>query len=191
MAKTPSTMLALGTPLPSFVLRDYDGKVFDTKEIKSCRALLVIFLCNHCPYVKHIAPAMARATIKMLAVDGVYVVGINSNDIEKYPEDRPELMKVEAETQGYRFPYLFDSTQAVAKAFQAACTPEFYLFDSSLRLAYRGQFDAARPGNPILPSGQDVLGAFEDLMQGKSPSLKQSPSLGCNIKWKPGQEPQY
>lgn len=191
MAKTPSTMLALGTPLPSFVLRDYDDKVFDTKDIQSCRALLVIFLCNHCPYVKHIAPAMAQATTKMLAEESVFVAGINSNDIEKYPEDRPELMKVEAETQGYRFPYLFDPTQAVAKAFQAACTPEFYLFDSNLQLAYRGQFDGARPGSSIEPTGQDLLRAFEELLLGKKPSPHQLPSLGCNIKWKPGQEPRY
>ncbi len=184
-------MLALGTPLPAFALRDYDGKVFDTKEINSCRALLVIFLCNHCPYVKHIAPTMARVTDTMLAEDGVYVVGINSNDVEKYPDDRPELMKVEAETQGYRFPYVFDATQGVAKAFQAACTPEFYLFDATLRLAYRGQFDGARPGNAIPPTGQDLLSAFEELIKGKSPSPDQLPSLGCNIKWKPGQEPRY
>lgn len=186
MAKTPSTMLALKTPFPHFRLPDGQGRIVDTKTLLSepCKAVVVMFICNHCPYVKHISSTLASVTSKMLERRGVHVFAINSNDITKYPEDSPENMVLEAKSQGYQFPYLFDETQNVARSFAAACTPEFYLFDSDLLLAYRGQFDSSRPQSGIVPTGADLWSAFSDVLNGKTPSLDQKPSLGCNIKWK-------
>ena len=185
MAKTPSTMIPLGTPFPHFRLPDSSGNLFDTQELLSSspQAVVVMFICNHCPYVKHIAKAIALVTAQMLEHRGVYVFGINSNDISRYPEDGPEKMKIESERLGYPFPYLLDESQGVAQSFRAACTPEFYLFDRNLKLAYRGQFDSSRPQNHIEPTGSELWAAFLDVIKGTIPSSDQQPSIGCNIKW--------
>jgi peroxiredoxin len=183
-------MLPLGTAAPDFQLPDPAGKHFSLADFKDQPALVVIFMCNHCPYVKHV-----RAGLVQLALDyaprGVAFVGINSNDAKNYPEDSPAKMAAEVKSAGYTFPYLFDGTQAVAKAYHAACTPDFFLFDQHRRLVYRGQLDASRPGNGIPVTGQDLRAALEALLAGQAISPKQTPSLGCNIKWRPGNEPDY
>lgn len=153
-------------------------------------ALLVIFLCNHCPYVVHLRVKIAQLTREFHA-SGVGVVGINANDPERYPADSPARMSEEIRTAGYLFPYLFDATQSVAKAYRAACTPEFYLFNDRRRLVYRGQFDDSRPGNGRPVTGADVRAAVDALLAGQPPLAKQIPSVGCNIKWRPGNEPDY
>ena len=190
MALTPSTMLSLGTPAPDFQLPDTSGKTFTLASFKDKPALLVIFMCNHCPYVKHL-----RAGLAQLACDyaprGGDLVGINANDAKNYPDDSPAKMAIEAQSAGYIFPYLFDETQAIAKAYRAACTPDFFLFDRGRRLVYRGQFDASRPGNGIAVTGKDVRAALDAVLAGKPPSTLQTPSMGCNIKWKSGNEPDY
>lgn len=190
MARTPSTMLPLGTPAPDFSLPNIDGRTVSLADFKDAPALVVVFMCNHCPFVKHVAPELAK-----LARDyqprGVAVVGINSNDVVAHPDDAPPKMADEAKHRGYTFPYLFDATQAVAKAYRAACTPDFYLFDKSRRLAYRGQLDASRPDSGVAPSGVDLRAALDAVLAGKSPSPDQKPSIGCNIKWKSGNEPDY
>lgn len=190
MALTPSTMLPLGTLAPDFRLPDPQGKIFALADFKDAPALLVMFICNHCPYVKHI-----RAGLAQLARDylprGVAMVAINANDVVAYPEDSPARMAEEARAVGYLFPYLFDETQAVAKAYRAACTPDFFLFDRERRLVYRGQFDASRPGYGIPVTGKDLRAALDAVLAGKKPSPDQTPSVGCNIKWKPGNEPDY
>lgn len=190
MALTPSTMLPLGTPAPDFRLPDTTGRIVLLSDFKDCPALLVIFMCNHCPYVQHI-----RAGLAQLARDyvprGVGIVGINSNDVERYPDDSPAKMAEEVKRAGYIFPYLFDETQEVAKAYRAACTPDFFLFDRDRRLVYRGQFDDSRPGNGIPVTGKDVRAALDALLAGKPVPTNQKPSMGCNIKWKPGNEPDY
>ena len=181
-------MLPLGTPAPDFQLPDPAGKHYSLASFKDKPALLVIFMCNHCPYVKHV-----RAGLAQLANDyqprGVGIVGINANDAKNYPDDSPAKMAVEATAAGYTFPYLFDDSQAVAKAYHAACTPDFFLFDRGRRLVYRGQFDASRPGNGIPVTGKDVRAALDAVVAGKPPSTLQSASMGCNIKWKHGNEP--
>ncbi len=190
MAKTKSMMLALGTRVPDFALPDLTGETVGPSDFAGKKGLLVMLICNHCPYVQLVADELAR-----LAVDyqkkGVAVVGINSNDADAYPADAPDQMRLEAARRGYRFPYLFDQSQAVAKAFQAACTPEFYLFDGKQNLIYRGQLDDARPGNGIPPSGKDLRAALDLLLAGKSQAEDQRPSIGCNVKWRPGNEPTY
>lgn len=190
MALTPSTMLPLGTPAPDFRLPDTQGRIVSLSDFKDCPALLVIFMCNHCPYVQHI-----RAGLAQLARDyiprGVGIVGINANDVERYPEDSPAKMAEEVKKAGYIFPYLFDETQEVAKAYRAACTPDFFLFDRDRRLVYRGQFDDSRPGNGIPVTGRDLRAALDALLAGKPVPANQKPSMGCNIKWKPGNEPDY
>ncbi len=154
------------------------------------QALVVIFMCNHCPFVKHVAAGLAQ-----LAHDyqskGVAIVGISSNDVANYPADSPEQMVAEAETQGYTFPYLYDETQEVAKAYRAACTPDFYVFDKARRLVYRGQMDASRPDSGIPVTGKDLRAAIDAVLAGKPVADEQRPSIGCNIKWKAGQEPDY
>jgi peroxiredoxin len=188
MAKTPSTMLALGTVAPEFSLPSTEGKTYSLKNFAEKPGLVVMFICNHCPYVKHIREALASFG-KEYEKKGISIVAINSNDVKNYPEDSPEKMAHEKKDAGYTFPYLFDETQSVAKAYQAACTPDFFLFDSSMKLVYRGQFDESRPGNNVPVTGKDLRLACDALLSGKSISADQRPSLGCNIKWKPGQEP--
>lgn len=190
MARTPSTMLPLGTQAPDFSLPNVDGRTVSLGDFNDAAALLVVFMCNHCPFVKHVAGELAR-----LATDyqprGVAVVGINSNDAASYPDDSPERMVAEAKNRGYSFAYLFDESQAVAKAYRAACTPDFFLFDKSRRLAYRGQLDSSRPESGIAVTGADLRAAIEAVLAGHSPAAEQKPSIGCNIKWKAGNEPDY
>ena len=190
MALTPSTMLPIGTPLPAFRLPDPDGKLVSSDDFAGAPALLVMILCNHCPYVKHVADGVARFA-REYAAKGLAMVAINANDVAKYPEDAPARMAEEAARRGYAFPYLYDETQAVAKAFRAACTPEFYLFDRERRLAYRGQFDGSRPGNRVPVTGDDLRAAADAVLAGRPAPADQKPSIGCNVKWKPGGEPDY
>ena len=190
MARTPSTMLALGTRAPDFKLPDPDGQTTSLQDFKGRKALLVMFLSNHCHFVKHVAAELA-AMAKEYMPKGVGIVGIQSNDVAKYPDDRPELMKVEKAKYGYPFAYVYDETQAVAKAYQAACTPDFYLFDANHALVYRGQLDDSRPGNAVPVTGKDLRQALDAVLAGKKPGEDQRPSIGCNIKWKPGQEPAW
>lgn len=190
MALTPSTMLPLGTDAPDFSLPDLNGKLVGLTEVRGKQPFLVMFICNHCPYVKHIRGPLAALTSEFQK-KGIAVFGINSNDVENYPEDRPEKMVIEAREAKYTFPYLFDAQQEVAKAYHAACTPDFFLFDQKGKLVYRGQFDDSRPGNKIPVSGADLRQALEDVLKGKSTQKEQRPSIGCNIKWKKGNAPEY
>lgn len=190
MVKTASTMLPIGTEAPDFSLPDFDGKTISRDDFRGKKGLLVVFMCNHCPYVKHVAPELARLADDYQAKD-LGVVGISSNDIEKYPDDSPEMMKKEAAEQGYNFPYLVDESQSVAKAYHAACTPDFYLFDSDLKLVYRGQLDESRPKSGSTPDGKDLRAAIDALLAGQPVPEAQRPSIGCNIKWKEGSEPEY
>jgi len=190
MALTPSTMLPLGPPAPAFSLPDTNGKNVSLAEFKNATALLVVFMCNHCPYVVHIRPGLAQLA-KDYAAKNVAVVGINANDVKNYPADSPAKMKDEVKHAGYTFPYLYDESQAVAKAYRAACTPDFFLFDRGRRLVYRGQFDASRPGNGVPVTGKDLRAAIDAVLAGKPTSEFQTPSMGCNIKWKAGNEPDY
>ncbi len=190
MVLTASTMLPLGTKAPFFSLNDISGRAVSLNDLKDAKALLVIFMCNHCPYVKHVSKELAALINEYLA-KGVAVVGINSNDAEKYPDDSPANMAKVARVAGYAFPYLFDETQAVAKAYHAACTPEFYVFDGTQKLVYRGQMDASRPGNNIPVTGVDLRNALNAVLSGKEVTGEQRPGMGCNIKWKPGNEPGY
>jgi len=183
-------MLALGTSAPWFCLPDTEGNLVSLDRFKGAPVLLVMFICNHCPYVKHIQHALAQ-----LAMDyqsrGVGVVAINSNDAETHPDDSPEKMAEEAGKAGYAFPYLHDDTQEVAKEFRAMCTPDFFVFDRDRKLVYRGQFDGSRPGNGVSINGEDLRRALDDTMAGLSVESDQKPSVGCNIKSKPGNEPGY
>ena len=188
MALTPSNMLALGTAAPDFQLHDTDGKIITPGQFKTAPAWVVMFICNHCPYVKHLRAGLAEFG-RDCAVGGVAVVAINSNDAVNYPEDSPAKMAGEVKAAGYTFPYLHDESQKVAKSFRAACTPDFFLFDRGRRLVYRGQFDASRPGNGIPVTGRDLRAAVDAVLKGSVPTLNQAPSIGCNIKWKPGNEP--
>jgi peroxiredoxin len=190
MALTPSTMLPLGTKAPDFKLLNVDGRTVSLDDFKAAPALLVMFICNHCPFVKHVADALAQLGRDYQA-KGVAVVGISSNNPVTHPADSPEQMVHEAENRGYTFPYLFDETQAVAKAYKAACTPDFYVFDKDQKLVYRGQMDDSRPDSGIPVTGRDLRAALDAVLAGKAPSEKQRPSIGCNIKWKVGSEPEY
>lgn len=183
MALTPSSMVALGTPAPDFQLPDTDGKRVALADFRAAPALLVMFICNHCPYVKHVRQGLAALTTEYLG-KGVAIVGINANDAEKYPDDRPEKMKIEKASAGYAFPYLFDESQKVARAYDATCTPDFFLFDGARRLVYRGQMDDSRPGNGKKVTGNDLRAALNAVLAGKPVPEKQVPSIGCNIKWK-------
>lgn len=185
-----STMLPLGTPAPDFALRDTDGTTVRLADSAGAPVLVVAFICNHCPYVQHLRDAIA-AVARDYAERGVAFVGINSNDPEAYPEDAPARMREEKETVGYPFPYLFDESQEVAKAYRAACTPDFFVFDGERRLAYRGQFDASRPSNSVPVTGEDLRAALDAVLHGLAPSAEQVPSIGCGIKWLPGNEPDY
>lgn len=184
MARTPSTMVELGTDAPDFRLEDVvSGQTKSLSDVKGKRGTLVMFICNHCPFVKHINEELVKLGNEFPS-KGISLVAINSNDVENYPEDRPDLMKEIALTHGYRFPYLYDETQEVARAYDAACTPDFFLFDADLKLVYRGQLDDSRPGNDIPVTGRDLRTAMNALVNGKRISADQRPSLGCNIKWK-------
>ncbi|VAX22316.1 Alkyl hydroperoxide reductase and/or thiol-specific antioxidant family (AhpC/TSA) protein [hydrothermal vent metagenome] len=190
MSLTPSTMLQLGTKAPDFSLPDTTGKIVSLNDFAGSKALLVMFICNHCPYVKHISEGLADMANDYLP-KGVAVVGINSNDAETYTEDSPEKMKKEAELAGYTFPYLYDATQEVAKAYNAACTPDFFLFDDNRKLVYRGQMDDSRPENRLPVTGKDLRGAMDFILAGKPVPADQKASIGCNIKWKRGNAPGY
>lgn len=190
MAVTASEMLPLGTSAPGFNLPDTTGKMVSLKDFREAKAFLVIFMCNHCPFVKHILDPMIEL-VKGYQSKGVTVVGINSNDVANYPDDRPEMMAKVAREVGFTFPYLYDETQKVAKAYCAACTPDFFLFDSNKTLVYRGQMDDSRPGNGIPVTGADLTAAINAVLEGKQVSKEQKPSIGCNIKWKQGHKPDY
>jgi len=183
-------MLELGTRAPDFRLPDTTGKMVSLSDADGAKAVLVMFICNHCPFVKHIRQGLARFA-KDYQGTGLAIFAINANDASKYPEDSPAKMTLEVERVGYVFPYLFDETQQVAKSYRAACTPEFYLFDTKRRLAYRGQFDASRPENGLPVTGADLRAAVDAVLAGKSVPSEQQPSIGCNIKWKKGNEPTY
>ncbi len=190
MVLTPSTMLPLGTQAPDFALPDTDGKTVTLDDFKDAKALLVMFICNHCPYVIHVADELARLG-RDYQDKGVGIVAICSNNIETHPQDSPEKMKEEKAKRGYTFPYLFDETQQVAKAYTAACTPDFFLFDADRKLVYRGQLDDSRPNTDIPVTGKDLRAAIDAVLAGLPVSPDQKPSMGCNIKWKPGNEPDY
>lgn len=190
MVRTESTMLELGTPAPDFALPDTDGQIVRRDDVLGGRGLVVMFICNHCPYVKHLRDELARFG-RECQDRGVAVVAISSNDVENHPDDSPEAMKAEKADAGYTFPYLYDATQAVAKAYGAACTPDFYLFDGDGVLFYRGRFDASTPKNGQPLTGADLRGAVDALLDGGEPPAEQLPSMGCNIKWKAGNEPDY
>ena len=183
-------MPPLGTTAPDFKLPDTDGKTVSLADFKDAPALLVLFICNHCPYVKHLRTGLAQLARDYLP-RGVAIVGINSNDVANYPEDSPARMKEEAKSAGYLFPYLYDESQAVAKAYRAACTPDLYLFGQNRKLVYRGQFDDSRPGNGIPVTGKDLRAALDAVLAGKPVSPSQKAGVGCNIKWKAGNEPEY
>ncbi len=191
MVRTPSTMQELGTPAPDFrLLEPATGKYRSLEEFKEAPALLVVFMCNHCPYVIHIREALAEFA-REYQPKGLAMVGINANDADNYPDDSPEKMVEEVKKAGYTFPYLYDADQSVAKAYRAACTPDFFLYDADRKLVYRGQFDDARPRNDEPVTGKDLRAAVEAVLAGKPVPEEQKPSLGCNIKWKPGNEPDY
>lgn len=190
MVAVNSTMLPLGTSAPDFRLPDTIGNMVSLTDFRGSKALVVAFICNHCPYVKHL-----RAELAQLGHDykprGVGFVAISSNDVVRYPADAPAQMASEAKAAGYVFPYLYDESQEVAKAYKAACTPDFYVFDAQQKLAYRGQLDDSRPGNGIPVSGRDLRAALDAVLTGRPVPAPQKPSIGCNIKWKPGNEPPY
>ncbi len=188
MVMTPSTMIPLGSPAPDFRLPTPDGKLVGRDDFKDAPALLVMVICNHCPFVKHIRDGLA-AFGRDYRDRGLAIVAINANDVANYPEDSPEKMKEEATAAGYTFPYLFDESQGIAKAFGAACTPDFFLYDGDRRLAYRGQFDASRPSTDLPVTGADLRTAADAVLAGSPPPSDQIASIGCNIKWKPGNAP--
>lgn len=189
MVKTASTMLPLGTKAPEFALPNVDGSTVRLSDF-SGQPLLVVFMCNHCPFVVHIREALA-AFADEYRQKGLAIVGVSSNDVENYPQDGPDEMKAEAASAGYQFAYLYDEDQSVAQSYRAACTPDFFLFDTDHALAYRGQFDGSRPGNDIPVTGQDLRTACDALLAGSEVPAEQIPSIGCNIKWKSGNEPEY
>lgn len=184
MSLTPSNMMSLGTKAPDFKLRDtVSDQSMDLNSLKGKKGTMVMFICNHCPFVVHVNPMIRELGITYQK-KGIAFIAISSNDIARYPQDAPKLMREKAKTLGYTFPYLFDETQAVAKTYSAACTPDFYLFDEHLKLVYRGQLDDSRPGNGIPLSGQDLADAMDALLTNTEINPHQKPSIGCNIKWK-------
>jgi len=184
MALTPSTMMPLGTTAPDFTLPDtVSGKRISLQNAKGAKGALVMFICNHCPYVKHIKDALAKLG-RDYANSGISIIAINANDAMNYPDDAPDKMKIFAQQNHFAFPYLHDESQSVAKSYGAACTPDLFLFDGNLKCVYRGQFDDSRPGNDIPVTGKDLRTAMDNLIAGKNISANQTPSIGCNIKWK-------
>jgi len=190
MALKQSRMLALGTPVPEFTLPDAFGKMHSPSQYADSLALLVAFICNHCPYVQHILEGFASFANEYQA-RGLTTVAISSNDVEAYPQDGPAEMARVAKTYGFTFPYLYDESQAVAKAYQAVCTPDLFLFDGDRRLVYRGQFDGSRPGNGIPVTGADLRTAVDAVLKGAPVPANQIPSAGCSLKWKRGNEPDW
>lgn len=190
MSLTPSTMLELGTEAPDFTLASPKGEKYSMKNQTVDKGLLIIFMCNHCPYVLHIRKRLVEK-VRDYQELGITVVAINSNDYTAYPDDSPDKMALAAQEFSFSFPYLVDERQETARAYRAACTPDFFLFDKDKKLVYRGQFDSARPGNNKDINGEDLTEAIESLVAGKAVSSEQRPSMGCNIKWKPGNEPDY
>lgn len=190
MAQTNSQMLPLGTEAPDFALPDPDGNIFSLNDAAGASAYLVMFICNHCPFVKHVRRELAQLGNDYGSRD-VAIFAINSNDFDAYPGDSPANMKEEAAAWGYTFPYLVDRDQSVAKAYQAACTPDFYVFDRDRRLVYRGQLDDSRPSNDKPVTGRDVRAALDHVLEGKPVREGQTPSIGCNIKWRPGNAPEW
>ena len=190
MVRTASTMLPLGTTAPIFSLKNIDGQTVSLSDFCEKKALVIVFMCNHCPYVKHVAPELTRISNEYMS-KGVGFVGISSNDVIAHPEDSPEMMKTEAVKQGYQFPYLYDADQSVAIAYNAACTPDLFVFDSAHRLVYRGQLDDSRPRSDRPLTGKDLRTALNCILNGKQVGTEQRPSVGCNIKWKGGLEPEY
>jgi thiol-disulfide isomerase/thioredoxin len=188
MAATESEMLELGTIAPAFSLPDPDGELHGLGDGK--RAYLVMFICNHCPFVMHVREALAQLGRDYLS-QGVSIIAINSNDTSTHPGDSPDKMREEAETWGYDFPYVFDEYQVVAKAYRAACTPDFFLFDADKALVYRGQLDDSRPSNGVPVTGRDLRAALDAVLAGQDVPPDQKPSIGCNIKWSPGNAPDY
>ncbi len=189
MVMTPSVMVELGTPAPDFNLPDTNGKPVRRQDFQS-KPLLVMFICNHCPFVKHIRGHLSQ-TCRDYQAKGVGIVGISSNDIENHPDDSPEKMAEEVKTAGYTFPYLYDGTQRIAAAYRAACTPDFFLYDRNHKLAYRGRYDASRPESGTPVTGSDLKAAMDAVLAGKPAPKDQKNSIGCNIKWVPGKEPEY
>ncbi len=190
MVMTPSTMVQLGSPAPDFTLPDPNGKTWSLSDFSDSSALLVIFMCNHCPFVKHVREELVRLHTDY-SDKGLAIVAINANDVVAHPDDSPEAMASEIADAGYTFPYLYDESQSTAQAYQAACTPDFFLYDSSVQLAYRGQLDDSRPGGNTPLTGKDLRHALDAVLGGQPASSDQIPSIGCNIKWKPGNEPSY
>jgi len=190
MSLTASEMLELGTAAPQFNLADTVGKEVSLDDFKDAPALVVVFMCNHCPFVKHILGKLVEL-VKEYQKKGAAVVAINSNDVASYPDDRPEMMAKTAKKSGFSFPYLYDETQEAAKAYRAACTPDFFLFDAERKLVYRGQLDDSRPGNDVPVTGADLTAAIDAVLAGRPVAGRQKPSMGCNIKWKRGNEPDY
>jgi len=181
---TPSTMISLGTPAPMFSLPDtVSGSVLNLQELRSEKATVIMFICNHCPFVKHVQYELVKIA-NDYSEKGVSFIAISSNDVDNYPDDAPDKMKTVAEQLNYPFPYLYDESQNVAKAYQAACTPDFFIFDGDLALVYRGQLDDSRPSNDIPPTGSDMRAVLDAVIEGKPVSEDQQPSIGCNIKWK-------
>jgi len=190
MVMTASTMLPLGTEAPAFTLPDAEGNLVSLSDFDEARALVVVFLCNHCPFVKHVIDGFVKL-VQAYQPRGVAFLGINANDVTEFPEDRPEKMVQFARDKGLTFPYLYDERQDVAKRYHAACTPDFFVFDGNRRLAYRGQMDDSRPGNQQPVTGADLRAALDAVLEGEPVPEEQKPSMGCNIKWKAGNEPEY
>jgi len=189
MSLTPSTMRELGTDAPDFSLPEVTGGTVSLVDLDAGRPLLVMFLSRHCPYVQHLQDGLAALCREY--GEKVAIVGISSNNIEQYPDDRPESLRAQKDEAGFAFPYLYDATQEVAKAYRAACTPDFFLFDADRKLAYRGQMDDSRPGNGLPVTGSALRAALDALLAGSEVPAEQVPGVGCNIKWKPGNEPDY
>ncbi len=190
MAATASTMLPLGTKAMDFSLPDIEGRIVSLSDFSEGQALVVVFMCNHCPFVKHVIDGLIDL-VGDYQGKGVAFIAINANDVETYPDDRPEKMAEFARQKGFTFPYLYDQTQEVAKAYHAACTPDFFVFDGDRDLVYRGQMDDSRPGNKEPVTGADLRTALDAVIEGRPAPDEQRPSMGCNIKWQPGNEPDY